>query len=273
MNKQFSSTPKHLTVVFASLCFWLTGIQLVFSPARFGVTRSEDRPLPSGITQMTTVLYDGALNTGTPTTQGFIYLPLPLSGNKATQTFTESLTVLDTTAQASDYAGYFAKSGLYRPLDRREGFTLQFRTQVVTETHLNNDRAGFSVLVVSSDTLGIELGFWNDEVWAQEGGTSQPFTHAEGAKFDTTTGLIDYALTVFSSTYTLTANSTFVLSGSLRNYAVAPPPPLPLNPYTTPNLIFLGDDTSGAKAQIKLAYVAVESQLPFVIYLPVIIKS
>jgi hypothetical protein len=31
----------------------------------------------------------------------------------------------------------------------------------------------------------------------------------------------------------------------------------PVNPYRTPNFIFLGDDTSSAQARIKLAYVAV----------------
>jgi hypothetical protein len=222
---------------------------------------------------MTTVLYDGPLNTGTPETQGFVFVPLPLSGNLATQIFTQSVTVLDSTAQVTDYAGYFAKSGLYLPLDRVDGYSVRFRAQVVTETHLNDDRAGFSLLVTGNDKRGIELGFWADEVWAQEGGTLQPFTHAEGAALTTTTGLTDYDLIVFSDTYTLTANSALVLSGLLRDYSAAPPPPLPLNPYDTPNLIFLGDDTSSAKARIKLAYAVVSNRLPFSIYLPVILKD
>jgi hypothetical protein len=31
----------------------------------------------------------------------------------------------------------------------------------------------------------------------------------------------------------------------------------PVNPYRTPNFIFLGDDTGSARAKIRLAYVAV----------------
>ena len=49
--------------------------------------------------QATTVLYDGALNTGTPDTQGFLYLTNPFSGAQATQTFTSPVTTLDTTSQ------------------------------------------------------------------------------------------------------------------------------------------------------------------------------
>lgn len=228
---------------------------------------------PTGVSQVTSLLYDGALNTGTPQTQSFIYLPLPITGNQVTQTFTNSLTELDTTAQVSDYAGYFAKSDLYLPLDRADGYAVRFTAQVVSETHLSRDRAGFSLLVTSNDKRGIELGFWGNEVWAQEGGANRPFTHAEGATFTTTAALLDYELAVFSNTYTLTANSMVVLSGPLRDYTTAPHPPLPLNPYTTPNLLFLGDDTSAAEAEIRLAYVAVDNDLSFYIYLPVIIKG
>jgi hypothetical protein len=143
----------------------------------------------------------------------------------------------------------------------------------MTETHISPDRAGFSLLVVSSDKRGIELGFWIDEIWAQEGGSSWPFTHAEGAAFTTTSDLIDYRLIVLGERYTLTANGTTVLSGPLRDYTLAPPPPLPANPYTTPNLIFLGDDTSSARAKIKFRYAAVINAPPFRIYLPVILKK
>jgi hypothetical protein len=53
--------------------------------------------------------------------------------------------------------------------------------------------------VMSSDKRGIELGFWIDEIWAQEGGTSQPFTHAEGATFTTTADLISYRLSALGN--------------------------------------------------------------------------
>ena len=225
---------------------------------------------PIGL-QATTVLYDGALNTGTPDTQGFLYLTNPFSGVQATQTFTNPVTILDTTPQRTDYAGYFAKPTLYAPLDRARGYQVRFTAQVVAESHVSNDRAGFSLLVTSSDKRGIELGFWENEVWAQEGGSSQPFTHAEGAVFTTTTGLIEYRLSVMGNSYTLAANGSTVLSGLLRDYTLAPPPPL--NPYNTPNLIFLGDDTSSAQAILKLAAVSVVDAPPFSVYLPLIFKT
>jgi hypothetical protein len=216
------------------------------------------------------VLYDGALNTGTPDTQGFFYLPYPTGSAQATQVFTPPVTVLDTTPQMSDFAGYFAKPTLYPPLDRVGGYQVLFTVQIVTETHICQDRAGFSLLVVSSDKRGIELGFWADEIWAQAGGISQPFTHAEGAAFTTTNELINYKLIVLSETYTLTANDTVVLSGVLRDYTLAPPPPLPVNPYDTPKMIFLGDDTSMARAKVKLLDAAVIVAAPFNSYLPLV---
>ena len=218
------------------------------------------------------VLYDGALGTGTPDTQGFFYLTQPPTTVQATQTFTTPITILDTTPQRTDFAGYFAKPGLYAPLDRVRGYQVRFTAQVVAESHVSNDRAGFSLLVTSSDKRGIELGFWENEVWAQEGGSSQPFTHAEGAVFTTTAGLIEYRLGVLGNSYTLAANGVTILSGPLRDYTLAPAPPLPINPYTTANLIFLGDDTSSAQVILKLEAVSVIDAPPFSVYLPLIGK-
>lgn len=220
------------------------------------------------ILQSAYVLYDSTLNTGTPETQGFVYLTYPFSGVQATQTFTQSVTILDTTPQMSDYAGYFARPTWYPLLDRVSGYQVLFTVQIMTETHISPDRAGFSLLVESSDRRGIELGFWANEIWAQEGGSSQPFTHAEGAVFTTTADLTDYRLIIRGESYTLTANGVTVLTGPLRDYTLAPPPALPLNPYTTPNLIFLGDDTSAARARIKLLRAAVIDAPPHLVFLP-----
>ncbi len=220
--------------------------------------------------QTTIVLYDGSLNAGTPNTpdkQGFSYLTNPLVGALATQTFTNGVTTLDTTPLMSDYAGYFAKTNWYPALDRQAGYQLLFTTQILTETHIDVNRAGFSVLVISQDLKGIELGFWRDEVWAQEGGTSpQLFTHAEGAAFDTTGALIPYRLTIKGEQYSLAANDATILSGSLRVYTAAN---LLINPYTIPNLIFLGDDTGGAQARIGLTSVSLIPPV-YNVYLPLV---
>jgi hypothetical protein len=59
-----------------------------------------------------------------------------------------------------------------------------------------------------------------------------------------------------------------VLSGSLRDYTAFSGP---VDPYETPNLIFIGDDTSSASARIRLSYVSVAA-LDNRIYLPMIAK-
>jgi uncharacterized repeat protein (TIGR01451 family) len=206
-----------------------------------------------------TVLYDGALDTGTPDTQGFIYLPS--LGAQATQTFSGGVTILDTTPNIADQAGYFAATPL--TLDRSQGYAVRFTAQVLAETHNTDHRAGFSVIVLSQDQRGIELGFWKDAIWAQEGGsaagdTGAIFTHAEEAAFDTTRSLVVYDLTVREGMYTLAAGNdstyTVILSGTLRDYTAFTGFP---DPYETPNFLFLGDNASSAKAKIRLATVSV----------------
>jgi hypothetical protein len=246
---------------WAAIALVLSSIALPLS----AVSPRNSRPSVAAI-----VLYDGALNTGTPETQGFLYLTNPPGSVQATQMFTTPVTTLDTMPQMSDYAGYFARPTLYPKLDRASGYQVIFTVQIMSETHISPDRAGFSLLVESNDKRGIELGFWGDEIWAQEGGTLQPFTHAEGTTFTTTTDLVAYRLSVLGNSYALAVNGSTVLSGPLRDYAVSPPPPQPLNPYNTPNLIFLGDDTSAAQARIKFRYAAVINAPPFAVYLPLV---
>jgi hypothetical protein len=204
----------------------------------------------------TTTLYDGSLG-GTPDTQEMIYLTQPsppFPPSQATQTFSNNVTILDTTATNDDYAGYFGNKSV-PALDRTQGYTLHFTVQIDSESHANSHRAGFSVIVLSDDVKGIELAFWQDEVWAQhDDSTGNLFTHGEGAAFDTTTGLIAYELAIISDTYSLLANDIAILAGPLRDYTNFPGFP---DPYETPNLIFLGDDTTSAQALIQLAFVAV----------------
>ncbi|MBD1906589.1 DUF4347 domain-containing protein [Funiculus sociatus GB2-A5] len=237
------------------------------------VTAVNDAPIIGA----SVVKYDGSLNT-TPNTQGFSYLSL----GSATQTASGGATTLDTTANPGTYAGYFANN--VPTLDRTTGYTVSFTAQVLSENHTTStadkngdgiaDRAGFSIIVLSSDKKGIELGFWDNEIWAQEDGTTQAnpstnpsasnnqllFTHAEGATFNTTTGLIPYQLTVVGDTYTLSTGGTTILSGKLRDYTAATATP---DPYETPNLIFLGDDTTSASARVNLSGVSVTTNSSF----------
>lgn len=219
----------------------------------------------------TTILYDGSLNTGTPSTQSMLYLAFPTGPYES---FDNGVTTLDTTADSNISAGYFGGDDTII-LDRMEGYQLHFTVKIDSESHNNDNRAGFSIIALSSDVKGIELGFWQDEVWAQHDDTTGTlFTHGEGNAFNTTSGLISYELAIVSDTYTLSANDTPILTGPLRDYSNFAGFP---DPYETPNLIFLGDDTTSAQALIQLSYVAVTVNTPTVeptdfLYLPFVRK-
>lgn len=212
------------------------------------------------------VLYDATLG-GTPDTQGkLIFRASPEA--VARQVFACGATTLDTSERQADAAGYFGNPKLIPVLDRAAGYRLSFTVQLIEEYHADSDkdgdgvgdRAGFSVLVLSSDTRGIELGFWPDQIWAQEEGAAEPpsgtlFTHAEYALFDTTR-LTSYTLAIQAKTYVLSSAGQPILSGPLRDYRAFEGP---VNPYRTPNFLFLGDDTGSARAIVRLAYVALAS--------------
>jgi hypothetical protein len=216
----------------------------------------------------TITLYDAALG-GTPDTQGqlaFVASPDAV----AAQVFAAGCTILDSITDQTDAAGYFADPRALPALDRTAGYALHFSVQLVSEYHADSDkngdglgdRAGFSVIVLSSDIKGIELGFWEDQIWAQEHGAAEPpsgtlFTHAESAPFDTTSRMLAYTLAVRDDRYELSSDGVSILRGRLRDYTAFEGP---VNPYRTPSFIFLGDDTGSARAVIRLMYVALTTK-------------
>ncbi len=212
----------------------------------------------------TFVLYDGAFG-GTPDTQNFEYAAvnpvIPFPPPQATQIYIPALglTILDTTPQINDLAGYAVTPTLVPTLSRQTGFRLDFAIRIHSENHNNNNRAGFSISMLSEDLLGIELAFWENEIWAQEGGSPPGlFTHAEGVAYDTTTGIVDYELEMVEDVYQLSANGIPILSGPLRDYTAWEPPfPFVPDPYEQPNLIALSDNTSSARGEIWISYVAI----------------
>jgi hypothetical protein len=194
-----------------------------------------------------------------------VYLPIPSA------TATTSGTTLDTGA-SSNYGGYFlTKANLSSLLlNRINGYSISLKVQINSESHADSNRAGFSLLAMSNlatgDMLpyGIELGFWKDRIWAQNVG----FTKGESVAYTTTTSRV-YRLAVLNKTYKLyddsVSTSTPILTGNLRNYtgficpgtnvAWTPTNPQCQNPYATPNLIFMGDDTSKATAKVLITKV------------------
>ena len=186
--------------------------------------------------------YDATLGT-VPETQGWAYIALGLGTAKS---LSGDSVLLDTSAQANNQAGW---SGIaVPPLDRNLGFTLLFTVQLNDEAHNNDSRAGFSIIVLGSDTNGIELAFWTNTIFAQ-GGPPNLFVHSEDVTFTPTGGFVDYALTLRGTNYVLRANGTPILSGPARDYTSFNGP---INPYRIPNFIFFGDDTTSASASVSV---------------------
>ncbi len=154
-------------------------------------------------------------------------------------------------------------------LDRDLGYVVSFTSQIISENHLNENRAGFSVIAISEDQKGIELGFWEDRIWAQEDGDTEPtplnlsgtlFTQAERIDFDTTK-VVKYDLAVKGDRYTLFADGENILEGELRNYAAFEPQSVlgitPPDPYEKSSFLFFGDNTPSASAEVKLSDISV----------------
>ena len=251
----------------------------------FGAVSDTSAAVLAGLTP----IYQGSLNS-TPNTQGWLqFAASPPVGTIApiggTQSASGSMTNLVSTLTGSaGYSNYNA--GLPIPLnpafptlDRNVGFTLSFDLQVNTESHSSDDnsdniqdRAGFSVIVVTSDNRkAIELGFWNNEIWAQNDGpnvangpTKTLFTHSSTERaLRSTTAMTRYDLAIKDNTYQLFAagGTTAILTGSLRDYTPFnhTGAGLPYDPYEQTNFVFLGDNTSSAQADVNLARVELQA--------------
>ncbi|MFM7425882.1 MAG: Calx-beta domain-containing protein [Elainella sp.] len=227
------------------------------------------------------VLFDPSRGTG-PAAQGFVFPNVDLSFpfNLASEAISSSATLLDTTTGGDNsiYAGYSSLTTAgdkvnptYPDLDRTAGFSLQFGAQILEEQRTNPNRAGFSVILLSSDKRGIELGFQQAEggrIFAQSDGTTpnpadqsngQPnglFVAAESTAHNINLAT-DYRLTIQGNSYRLFANGSPILTGPLRDYS---PFSGAIDPYERPNLVFLGDDTTSARARVSLSRVALQTE-------------
>lgn len=193
------------------------------------------------------VLFDGQLGTA-PSAQGWFFITDPLSGALSTQTAFAGWTTLDTRTQRTESAGYpsFGHPGI-GTLDRSLGFTLSFDIKLIAETHVSTNRAGFSIIAIANDLKGVEVSFWQNQIWVQN--DSPLFTHGESVAFNTTAAFVDYDLRFLGNSYQLKADGNTILSGSLRDYSSFG------FPYSVPNFVFMGDDTSAASAAVQIARV------------------
>ena len=196
-------------------------------------------------------LYDPALGS-LPAAQGWSTLGNSTPGSQA---LVGGLLQVDTTV---DGVGAFG-SGRFtpQPLDTVGGFRLQFSLQVLAEQHSSDNRAGFSLLLQGADqTQALELGFWQDSVWAlahQTGGVDSGFLRAETVHFDTTTALRHYTLTVQQGRFSLHADGVDLLSAALRDYPTSDVATLP---YLQRNFLFLGDNSTRGQSLVQLGAVS-----------------
>jgi hypothetical protein len=183
-----------------------------------------------------------------------------LSGGVASQSpVTGGVRLLTDATVKAGYSNYTPfqslKNSAFPVLNRHHGFELNFQAALTAENHSGNDRAGFSVTLLSDDLYGIELGFWSSRIWAQS--DSPLFQQAEATNVSTAAPH-NYRLQVLNNSYTLFQSETAVLAGQLRNYSAFPGP---VNPYSLSNFLFLGDNTSSASADLQLGPVSLKPSL------------
>ncbi|WP_129671964.1 hypothetical protein [Candidatus Chloroploca sp. Khr17] len=213
------------------------------------------------------ILYDGTREGEKPDDQGFFsYQALTRQPPLATDTLYEAGgTTMRSLTQLADYAGYIGFLAEPQILTRTVGYTLTMTVELLAETHASLDRAGFSLLILDNESWGVELAFWEDQIWTQNDGMRDPgplFTRGETVAFTPTLRPFTYTLVVQGDHYRLIVDATTILTGSLRRYepVLSIENPLRLIYYQS-NLIFLGDNTSAAGANARLHSVALDNAL------------
>jgi hypothetical protein len=195
-------------------------------------------------------LYNGALGT-TPDAQGWLKFNTDGSSAPVTAGGTTSFSTSANQSERGGFSNYnliFPVNPTFPPLNNLATYAVSLDMRVLSESHASNDRSGVDLIVLSSDLFGLEISFWQNEVWVQSG---PDFQHAEGAAFDTTAAMTTYELHVAAHTYLLTTNGNQLLAGNLRNYSAFG------LPYTLPNFVFLGDDTTSAAGSFEFSRLSV----------------
>lgn len=192
------------------------------------------------------VIYQGSLGTP-PSAQGWGFLALP---GLASEAFADGAARLDTTLSGSILAGWSRTAPT--ALDRAAGFSVRVELLLEGESHVSTNRAGLSLIVLGADRKGIELGFWTDRIWAQS--DAPMFTQGEGVELALAGGWRDVRVSFRGDRYRMEVDGVEKLSGPVRDYT---PFVGPIDPYETPNFLFIGDNTTSARGAYKLRRVEV----------------
>jgi hypothetical protein len=216
----------------------------------------------------TIVLYDGATFSGTPNNAPGSYLtfnsfnPLAPLAPAGTQTASGGKTTLNTSSPEILYGGYSnytLANTLANPafpvLDSNAGYTLSFTIKINSQTNTGDNgpnRAGFSVTALDSTSKGIEIGFRNTDIFAQNSNFNAISPAEQKTSFGSELGTLNtYDLKVLGNTYTLSNGSTNLFSGLLRSYPISANNSLTVV-YGNPNFLFFGDNTTSAGASVDI---------------------
>ena len=217
------------------------------------------------------LLYDATVGQLPPEQPWIMYFTDGISDQQAVPNGVRLQTNLSNHAGYSNYnvVTQSLKNLLFPSLDKDKGVVLQFELQLNSENHNTADRAGFSVILLDSNRQGVEISFWENEIWAQA--DNPLFTHGESVDFVTTGKMRSYLLTLNTDSYSLYEGSNQILTGTLKDYSGFSGYP---DPYETSNFLFFGDNTTSAGAEAILGTILLQSDtqlksaFPWLLFLP-----
>ncbi|MDZ7957546.1 MAG: PEP-CTERM sorting domain-containing protein [Aulosira sp. DedQUE10] len=212
------------------------------------------------------------------------------SPNGGTQSFSNGVTNLNTSAGDDNaiYGGYSnynanvtpsgtspffnvtpttLRNSSFPSLDRNAGYNLTFTVKINSQVNDGTNglyRAGFSVIALSSDKQGIEIGFRNSDIFSQANSSFNSIGEQVTGVSSLLSNLSTYSLNVAGNSYTLTSGSTNLLTGALRDYTAASG--FGTDVYRTSNFLFFGDDTTSARANIDLQSITLTTNTAAVPY-------
>lgn len=205
-------------------------------------------------------LYDSSLDT-TPDAQGwFAGADVPQGASFGAAVVNDVL-LFNSLGNTDTKAGFALP--LFGTLNPASGFTLAFSGLTVAEAHDSNDRAGFSILVISNDsTKAVELGFWNDQIFIQNGSPNL-FTHGTTAFVDMTRPrTIHLVFTPGGNDFWLFVDGQYAMGGPLQDYTASTATFAGVPVYSASSFVFFGDNTTSAEVFFTLQDVALADPIP-----------
>lgn len=179
-----------------------------------------------------------------------------------------SVNNVNSTASNNIYAGFGnydlfgnAVNTQFPALDRNNGYVLNFAVQIISESSTRPERAGFSLLVNSSDVApgvatSVEIAFQTGRIFAQNQSFTNPTDINDISSFNPVgAGFVNYSLQVSGNSFTLTANGApLLINRPLRDYTSFSG--FGSQAYQTPSGLAFGDNTTSAQANFNIGAVS-----------------